>query len=1621
MSNASLPTPPSTSHRDREKENRNPRFSAASRRVVWAEEHQYHLVPNSPPSRSSFEASGSKEQPTKSILKRTSHALLPLINENQKETTPEPSDPLVDLKYLEGPVSRILASDAALGDLIEAYSILAARLRASVTAVTDVDSSWPLFQPLRKNRDAFVDALVRDLGRALVDPQTVPVASPEEPYEGERLSGLPSPQKSPKKRQGMSADQVKFARDLCTTCHAVIKLLSAMFTMPAVYSVFTDVQLGFILTHVLAIPLADELPTPNARKTNALAIWLIQTQRLPGDVLASARDRIAYALRRGIEGELGKEGKKGSAGDGLKAIHDLSMSYPTVFVPAFIDLLPSIFSNLLAPTLLMRNQACNALGGFAFALGCLPNSDLHARVSSVVVAHLTAASATSSASDRPNTPSKDSALVRTLRTTLSAKEPSHAAQGPVWAWLVLAHLIVMLGPAVYTNTKVARQVTALAVLGMRHTRSSVRALGSLIWRCMTWAYFRPPLVRLEDEESDAEVDEGETELDDEDGVENGLGEVWKVVQSIVDMGAGVATLGALLGGESTRRVALRRSLSVLRVMSKRGGQTCKDALDAASRLVSLAPEQEWRPLKLLVPGLFSALPGLLTAEYKTLSATVRPLFEDCPQLEDIRSLTKEELGIEWVFQGLLDIWKEGVLNLRLSWGCDIPAEIQDVWFGLLRANVLVLQDDHDEDGITALAERAVDVLIDILKDREFEPGADPDELDTELPSPVKPSKRSPTHGIPAARVNLGLKFYLVNELWLVVKTAFEGSTLNRSAAKLLQYLHRNELNLIEDMDAADIVRRQWAYMCSDIAMECDVEDLDAFWTPRRASSRRPKREWSSAVRRVMWQAFVIKWQEDRNKWEAAVMLLGVPFMDANSWDMSSGDLDVWDALLRFAVSKAIDVGRHSIDLLERVASQIWAHHAPTHASSLRIADLLLSHLEVNDAREVPADVFEFVNDALIVSYPPEPRNKVASLWLMRTLTRVIDTCPLALLVGTLRLAEAGLSTWIKDECTVFTEDEYTMDILPLYQTILLGMQSLPDLPSAALALLSVVTTVFQGRNDKPATMLQAYHEFKEALTLCTPEQCADSPSIEEVLSALDSEQDAAAAIEGVDTDVVDADTPGDGSSNTGGEVDAEDEDEELRLLQSEAQVLQMLLPPVDLPESAPSSPALPVASLPSSPVLGPLELPEPPTTPKASSKQLLSTPARPHKSAVKELAPLLLKSPSSPLTSSSLRSPSTPKRTPQSVSRRERLSSGRRRSGVSKENMSPLPVIASITERIAMRSPAVGVPSVLGKRSVFDDEHEGHVAKRNKLDTALGLFASYSPLAQDIANTLSEGGGSLSQEPLRVSAYFQGASRVGEKTLLAEPVASSSSKVPETSLSNVPEEPVISTSDLFSPDSPVTSTGSPPRLKKRKSVFLDAVEVPFLREILRLPRRARPQPESSECDTPERKQSSTAGSSSSQQTLRRTRSATSLSAEPVQFLKLEEMSRKRRRNRPSELVVAQMSSPSMSSPLRALMDVPVAGSDDSIMLASPTKHSEPPSDDDARPGPLGIASPALRRVKGTDFDPPSDDSNVSESPTRDAVARRVTRPPSLRAFMRSSPMAVRSRSMRTFSLPDSDS
>ncbi|CCM01174.1 uncharacterized protein FIBRA_03222 [Fibroporia radiculosa] len=1594
----SLPTPPSTSHRD--KENRLARFSG--RRVVWSEECQYRILPSSPP-RLSVESSAKKTPPVKSILKKTTHVLLPLALNFEKETTPEPSDPLADLHYLEGPVSKIVAVDASLRDLIEAYSVLAARLRS-------------------QHREMLVDALVRDLSRIFVDPGKTEHSEELTLHEEESVVLL-SPKGSPVKKKGMSEEQVKFARDLCTVCHAVIKFLNVLFTFPAIYQIFTDKQLSFVLTQVLAIPLANELPTPNARKTCALSMWLLQTQRLPAEVLVPAKDRIAYALRRGIEGELGKEGKKGSVNDGLKAIHDLSLAYPNVFVPAFIEVLPSIFSNLLASTLVLRSQACHALGGFAYAAATLPQASIHARISNIAEDFLTSQQSTSS--NGPVSPSKDPVIIRTLRTTLGATDPKHVAQGPVWAWSVLASFVVLLGPTLYINDKLTRSISALFSLGMRHQKSSVRALGCLSWRCMTWAYFHPPLeVPTAVSEDDMVEDEEDIEAEEAEAAKQAymkrMNTVWKVVQSVVDMGAGVTTIGALLSQEPTDELSLRRALGVLRGMSKKGGHTCKDALDAAVRLVGLESEPEWNAQKLLPLGLFSANPGLLTAEYKLLPQAVKPLFEQCAQMEDLRSLTREELAVDWVFNSLLDVWKEGLGALRLTWGCELPSEIIDVWYGLVRAPAAVMQgrfglsvfttkrsfylDADDDQGIVQFANQAAEILIDLLKNPGLDLSLEP-ELGGQVPtSPVKVGRQAllPT---PVSRWNLGLKLYLIRELWNVLKTVFTPGILVEAAGKLFAFLIRQEMSLVGNINAVDEVRYQWASLCAEVIFDCETGELDIFWRSR-IDPRYSKRGhmWNAAVCRSVWAIFFQKWQECAAPFESAIILLGVPFMNLDIWDMSTEDVEAWDKLLQTTIAKGLDYGIDSVSVIDQIAAKILSNHDPTLTSSTRVVDLLLSHLEINEARQIPSEVMEFANDTLVSSYPPEPRNKVTALWMIRSLTRIIDACPIELSLSMFEILQEGLSLWIADDYQVFTAEEYAMDILPVYQTVLLGIQSLTASIEIVEALTPLIESAFCGRQDKPEGAKYAFHDFWLATYANVSKPSWGWPQgIQNCLQAPVDPLATTFASSDQQSNVIALSAAESGASNDALFAETEEDDDEAT--ETAAVVSALLL------VSSPPAPSVP------SPLVHAIL----PSTPESSPRQVhTTTPVRLHQPANQgtlPAAPPALHV--SPFLSLPVREPVTPKRESGSSPNRSV-----RRQSSDKENVPPL-FAASVAERVAVHSPAT--PSILGKRNNADDVFEERSAKKPKLDlaSAAPLLLPQAKLESmsSISNITTE------SSSTHVNVPFQGTT----STLLKRTSHKLSRRKP-ASKEGEDEDPFGSSSDESSGEdtTPVASTSTHvSRARKRKAVTLDAVEVPTFSQVLLVERRA-----SLRSTTLQRTQSSSvtcANQESSgtpqvrvERPLRRTRSATKLLGETATFEQLFQTPTKRRKTRVSELKQEARASPSIpSSPLRAIREAeaPIAGSDDSIMLATPTKSlPQLSSDDDPFMGqvtPLGVVSPALRRTRMSDSDlPSSDDSTMSASPSREHVKRRIARLPSSRNYLNPSPLKMRLRTMSDFdSLP----
>ncbi|KAG6844709.1 hypothetical protein H0H87_004432 [Tephrocybe sp. NHM501043] len=1027
----SLLTPPSTAHR-RAKDKENSRDADSKSRLVWAETNKIHVLQLAGPAATSFKvstgASALKRPPNKSILKKCV-ATEPWPVEKQREVTPEPEDPMADLNYLVFPVTTIVeATDATeLRALIEAYSILTARLRAAVTGTTEADGSWPLFDPLRKHLERFADAVVRDLGRVLVDP----AASKEDKEVSVRIL-LPSPTNTPvkkKKRDGMSAEQVKYARDLCTTTHAVIRLLSLVFTLPAIMTVFTDIQLRTMFTAVLAIPLADDLPTPNARKTWALAIWLIQTQRLSAAVLAPAADRIALALCRGIDGELGKEGKKGSASDGLKAIHDLSVHLPAVFIPAFThSLLHSVLTSLLAPTLALRTIAAHALGGFVIGATSLKNSFIHSEISNIVLKYITTLPPPRAASTSPTKPSispkkpghtpqtptklQEPSIVRTLRTTLQATDPAHVAHGPVWAICVLSALLALLGPAAMR----VGHLRVLVQLGMRHKNRNIRALTAAMWRCIVWVYVHPRLITAEDEDGEDEVDEKEMERE-----VKLRDEWWKVVASVVEFETGVCTIAATIGSgnagvpvyepgqwvdtrlseEEREELPLRRALEMLFVMTSKDVPTRDSAVDTLKAMLGLsqsveslqtAMEHEAEEKSLVPRSLFSAMPGLLTVEYGALKNPVNAVFDETPKAEDVRRLTKAEIGKAWVWEGVVRTWRAALgAAPSLSSG-----------------------------GLKRTGSRGLEI-----------PGF----------------SSSPKSSI--ARLGLA------RDMWSIICRLVPHSTLESAAEELLHCLVKNmeeytsfgssastrDLAEEEDEDEKEM-NEEWVELCVEVLAACGEDVTSDFWAGEKGKGVAGLK---ASEKALIWRVFAKGWvtQNADAGWSCAVCALAAPFRGRETWVLTAEDAEAWQSLLDFAVRAALDTGNDSNDVLAFIAGLVSHCDVGFNPVQIRLVEFVFNNLAKNategDLRELPEAVLEFAAKTMCAAYPPS-RDQTTYRWTARALTSLIENCPHHLLNALGGSVTEALATWLGDAEDRWEQEVIEYDIAPLYDILLSTLQ-----------------------------------------------------------------------------------------------------------------------------------------------------------------------------------------------------------------------------------------------------------------------------------------------------------------------------------------------------------------------------------------------------------------------------------------------------------------------------------------------------------------------------------------------------------------------------------------------------
>lgn len=147
------------------------------------------------------------------------------------------------------------------------------------------------------------------------------------------------------------------------------------------------------------------------------------------------------------------------------------------------------------------------------------------------------------------------------------------------------------------------------------------------------------------------------------------------------------------------------------------------------------------------------------------------------------------------------------------------------------------------------------------------------------------SSSSPVRRASSTQSTGSLKLSITRDLWASVRSYIPADHLTIAGEKFVACLVDSEDELAGETDApvyADDARKHWAMMCAEVLYLCDRDELRSFWGARRCKgSPRAVTTWSKKpeVRRLVWAAFLHKWQEEAQwDWDGAITLLSVPFV-----------------------------------------------------------------------------------------------------------------------------------------------------------------------------------------------------------------------------------------------------------------------------------------------------------------------------------------------------------------------------------------------------------------------------------------------------------------------------------------------------------------------------------------------------------------------------------------------------------------------------------------------------------------------------------------------------------------------------------------------------------------------
>ncbi|KAH7919238.1 hypothetical protein BV22DRAFT_1075479 [Leucogyrophana mollusca] len=940
--------------------------------------------------------------------------------------------PLHDPTYLKSPIDSIIGSlpnhsHISAHDLMDAYNTFTNRVRALGEQPLDGRCSIPALQYLELRTVSLTQALRRDIQLAHVDPFSFESHQHTFPQADSLTS-----------TQDITPDAIQRARDMSSLCLYALCALSVIVRFPVLYAMFSSASdnLNALLDDVLNITHAQRLPVHNSRKTYSLSLWVIQFQRLPLATLSLRSLIIVGALGRTLEREPAQNDVGAVAIDGLKGIRHLVTNHASVFLAPISDLLPLILPTLTSSSPSLRLQAACVLGAVVSALTSPSFSNTSLECRSSISGHVLAFIDAQCSRPTPTQPS--TGLPSVVQAALTMEKQSCLGEGPSWALCVLASLVVLSNYTLFSHPRALKFIFRSLALSLTHNRSIVRALHPCIWRCLIWAFGR--------------LGEQTNDLDDASVRDS----AFLVIKQELNASLGIVLVATLIGPAEcsaspasechAARDNVSKALTVLDDMVRgSNAHTAQEGLFLLAKLTngvgaSSPPSNDipaWNPDQALPSALFDGT--MLNAEWSHLQAALRTI--PSPSVREVRQLSEAEIVQHHDMLSSIWVHIAHSHSERL-----LSGELVHVWQSLLLAQAQLTQGHGHLTTPSESATRAGMTVIGFLSCLSIGPIVEPWQ---EIADQMR-------------------RLSIVKQLWAVMKNVFAPPCLARLAELILGAIVRQQF-LISNEDVRDV----WSKLCADLISVGNPSFLKGLFQSvglQRGPQVQVQRElWGVAARSTVLLGSKPKWQD-------VVTFLSTP---VGIWTMSDSEMELWEALLQFAISDAQRAFVESSAVIESFASQVKERHLDASLATQKPLIVLLAHLDLREGMAFPISLLAFVDRSLRVNYHHKPELLEISLDLLRALRALITSSPVSLVVRIIPALQQGLCLWVEDRAETLLEDEYNDVIMPLYCDSLKVLES-HALSPVTLASLSTFLAAGFVRIPRPALGPIAFEKFWRA-------------------------------------------------------------------------------------------------------------------------------------------------------------------------------------------------------------------------------------------------------------------------------------------------------------------------------------------------------------------------------------------------------------------------------------------------------------------------------------------------------------------------------------------------------------